>query len=81
MPRSGVYGLNAPYNADVDLSVRREFALHERIRLAVQADAFNVNNAVHFGAPGLNPDQASFGTLTSQTNQARKLQLNTRITF
>jgi hypothetical protein len=79
--RSGFYGLNAPYNADVDLSVRREFALRERVRLAVQADAFNVNNAVHFGAPGLNPDQASFGTLTSQTNQARKLQLNARITF
>jgi len=40
-----------------------------------------VNNAVHFGAPGLNPDQASFGTITSQANQPRKLQLNARITF
>ena len=34
-----------------------------------------------FAAPGLNPDQASFGTLTSQANQPRKLQLNARITF
>ena len=81
LPRTAVYGLVAPHNADVDLSVRREFTIREKVKLAVQADAFNVNNAVHFGAPGTNPDQASFGTLTSQANQPRKLQLNARITF
>ena len=81
MPRTGVYGLNAPYNSSIDLSLRREFAIREKIKLAIQADAFNVNNAVRFAAPGLNPDQASFGTLTSQANQPRKLQLNARITF
>ncbi|MGD0168064.1 MAG: TonB-dependent receptor [Gaiellaceae bacterium] len=81
VPRSGVYGLNAPYNAGVDVSVRREFAIRERLKLAFQADAFNVNNAVHFGAPGGNPDVAAFGTVTSQANQPRKLQLTARITF
>ena len=63
------------------MSLRREFAIHEKIKLAIQADAFNVNNAVRFGAPATNPDQASFGTLTSQANQPRKLQLNARVTF
>jgi hypothetical protein len=81
LPRTGVYGLNAPFNSSIDLSVRREIAIRERIRLAIQADAFNVNNTVRFGAPGLNPDQASFGTVTTQANQPRKLQLNARITF
>jgi Carboxypeptidase regulatory-like domain len=81
LPRSGVYGLNAPFNSSIDLSVRREFVLHEQIKLAIQADAFNVNNAVRFAAPGTNPDQASFGTVTSQQNQPRRLQLNARITF
>ena len=81
LPRTGVYGLNAPFNSSIDLSVRREFAIRESIKLAIQADAFNVNNTVRFGAPGLNPDQASFGTVTSQANQPRKLQLNARITF
>jgi hypothetical protein len=81
LPRSGVFGLNAPFNSSIDLSVRREFVLHEQIKLAVQADAFNVNNAVRFAAPGTNPDQASFGTVTSQQNQPRRLQLNARITF
>jgi hypothetical protein len=81
LPRTGVYGLNAPFISSIDISVRREFAIHENVKLAFQADAFNVINAVQFAAPGLNPDQASFGTLTSQANQPRKLQLNARITF
>jgi hypothetical protein len=81
LPRTGVYGLNAPFNSSIDLSVRREFAFTEKLKLAFQADAFNVNNAVRFNAPATNPDQASFGTLTSQANQPRRLQLNARITF
>jgi hypothetical protein len=81
LPRTGVYGLNAPFNSSIDVSVRREFAVRERVKLAIQADAFNVNNTVRFGAPGLNPDVAAFGTITSQVNQPRKLQLNARITF
>jgi outer membrane receptor protein involved in Fe transport len=81
LPRSGVYSLNAPYNSSIDVSVRREFTIHENIKFAIQCDAFNVNNAVRFAAPGLNPDQASFGTVTSQANQPRKLQFNARIIF
>ena len=37
--------------------MRREFSIRERVKLAMQADAFNINNAVHFGAPGTNIDQ------------------------
>jgi hypothetical protein len=80
-PRTGAFGLNAPFNSSIDVSVRREFTLHENVKFAIQCDAFNVNNAVRFAAPGLNPDQASFGTVTSQANQPRKLQFNARITF
>jgi hypothetical protein len=80
-PRTAAYGLFAPHNMDVDISLRRQFAIKERVKLAIQLDTFNINNAVHFGAPALNPDQASFGTLTTQANQPRKLQINARITF
>ena len=58
--RSAPFGLFAPHNADVDLSVRREFHIRELVRLALQADAFNLNNAVHFGTPGTNIDSATF---------------------
>jgi len=80
-PRSAPYGLTAPAIMDTDVSIRREFPIRESVKIAFQADAFNLFNQVCFGAPGMNPDQASFGTLTTQANQARKLQLNARITF
>jgi hypothetical protein len=81
IPRTGVYGLNAPFNSSIDMSVRREFVLREGLKLAFQADAFNINNTVRFGAPALNPDAASFGTITSQANKPRAFQLNARVTF
>lgn len=81
IPRSAPLGLFAPHNADLDLSVRREFPIREHVRLAFQADAFNVNNAVHFAAPGLGIDSATFGIYSSMANQPRKLQFSGRITF
>jgi hypothetical protein len=55
--------------------------VHERIKVSFQADAFNVNNAVHFGAPGTNIDSAAFGTVTTMANQPRKLQFSARVSF
>jgi len=81
IPRSAPFGLFAPHNADLDLSVRREFAIREHVRLAFQADAFNINNAVHFAAPGTGIDSASFGIYSSMANQPRKLQFSGRVTF
>lgn len=79
--RAAPFGLYAPYNADVDLSVRREFVVREKIHVALQCDAFNVNNGVHFAAPGTAIDSASFGIFTAMANQPRKLQFSGRVTF
>jgi hypothetical protein len=79
--RSAPFDLFAPHTADVDISVRREFQVWERVRLAFQADAFNINNAVHFAAPGTGIDSASFGIFSSMANQPRKLQFSARISF
>jgi hypothetical protein len=81
IPRSAPLNLFAPHNMDVDVSVRREFAFHEKVKLALQGDAFNVNNAVHFAAPGLNIDAANFGIFSAMSNQPRKLQISARLTF
>ena len=81
IPRAAPYGLFAPHNADVDITVRREFPIRERMRLALQADAFNVNNAVHFAAPGLGIDSATFGIFSAMANSPRKLQFSARIAF
>ena len=79
--RAAPLGLFAPHNADLDLSVRREFPIRERVRLSFQADAFNINNAVHFAAPGTGIDSASFGIFSSMANQPRKLQFSARLSF
>ena len=79
--RTAPFGLFAPHNADFDLSVRREFQPIERVRLSFQADAFNLNNAVHFAAPGTNIDSATFGIFSAMANQPRKLQFSVRVTF
>jgi hypothetical protein len=81
VPRTAAFGLFAPHNADVDVSLRREFQLRERARLSFQADAFNVNNAVHFAAPGTGIDSATFGIYSSMANQPRKLQFSARVSF
>ena len=81
IPRSAPLGLFAPHNADVDITVRREFVMREKVRLAFQADAFNVNNAVHFAAPGTGIDSATFGIFSSMANSPRKLQFSARLTF
>jgi hypothetical protein len=79
--RSAPLGLFAPHNADLDVSLRREFPIREQVKLSFQADAFNVNNSVHFAAPGLGIDSASFGIFSSMANQPRKLQFSARISF
>ena len=79
--RSAPLGLFAPHNADIDVSLRREFPIREQVKLSFQADAFNVNNAVHFAAPGLGIDSANFGIISSMSNQPRKLQFSARLSF
>ncbi len=79
--RTAPLGLRVPHNADFDLSIRREFRVTEGVRLAFQADAFNLNNAVHFAAPGTNIDSANFGIFSAMSNQPRKLQFSARVSF
>lgn len=79
--RSAPLGLFVPHIADLDVSVRREFPIREKVRLAFQADAFKVNNAVHFAAPGVGIDSANFGIFSAMSNQPRKLQFSTRLSF
>jgi hypothetical protein len=79
--RTAAYGLYAPHTTDLDLSVRREFPIHEALKFALQVDGFNVLNSVYFSAPNTTLDSSSFGTFSAQANQARKLQFSARVSF
>jgi hypothetical protein len=71
------------YNVwDVDLSIRRVFQIRESMRFTLQGDAFNLPNIVNFAGPTVGTFTASaFGTITSQANSPRKLQISARFDF
>lgn len=80
-PRVGAFGVLNPSTYNVDVNLRREFGIWERLKVAVQADAFNVFNLTNWSAPSTNINSSAFGKLTSQANSPRVLQLSARVTF
>jgi hypothetical protein len=80
-PRVGTYGINNPNNYGVDVNLRREFVLLEKLKLSLQGDAFNVFNLVTWAPPSTNISSSAFGKITAQGNQPRVLQIGARISF
>jgi hypothetical protein len=80
-PRTQPYGLHNPPYYDEDFSLSREFPAWERMKIRLQASAFNVFNRTELGSINTNITSASFGTIASQVNSARKLQFNAKFTF
>ena len=86
---SGVGNVEGPGTQSFDFSLRKRFALTERVRLQVQADFFNAFNRTNFRdmdtglatAPfGTSPSNLAFGTLTA-SGPARNIQLGMKLTF
>jgi len=80
-PRTAVFGLGEPGTFQADLSLRREVAIREPLKLIFQADAINVFNQVYFLPPPTNITSANFGKTAGQANRPRELQLSARVTF
>ncbi len=65
---------------DLDVSLKREFPIHERFRLVFVADSFDITNTPAFANPAANISSTGFGqVITSNAN--RSLRLSGRITF
>jgi len=85
--RTEPYGLVGPGGQNLDASLRRSFNIWkkwETVKLAVQLDVFNVANKVVFSAPNQSYQgvgTSSFGTISSQANSSRDMQLNAKITW
>lgn len=80
-PRTGAYGLALPSFWAQDISIKRNFPIHEKIALLIQLDAINAFNITMFGAPSLSLTSTNFGKITSQANGPRVVQLSARLTF
>lgn len=76
-PRNFLIG---PGSRNVDLSLFRTFALHNRMRLQLRVEAFNAFNFVNLGNPQGNITVATAGQILS-AGDARVMQLGVRMTF
>jgi hypothetical protein len=74
--------LHGPGFINFNMGLFKKFAITEKTGLQFRAQAFNVFNHPNLGTPGLNPTSlASFGKITSKTNDVRNLQLSMRLYF
>jgi hypothetical protein len=80
-PRTYAYGLRNPNTYTESLSVKREFPIRERMKLAFQADAFNPFNWVVFSGPTIAITSSAFGKITATSSTPRVVQFNARLMF
>ena len=82
--RTAPYNIYGPGNYNLDISLRRSFALHlgESSRLSLQADLYNVTNHTQFTVASAVFGNSSFGQVSgTQANTWRRAQLSGRIDF
>jgi hypothetical protein len=72
--------LRAPARWNLDVALSKNFRFRDRIGLQIRADAFNSTNYTALGAPISDVRNASFGRILT-VGEARRMQLNARLTF
>jgi hypothetical protein len=73
-----------PGTSNASLSLFKEFSLNkmrEGSHLEFRMEAFNALNHPQFGSPGLTWNTGSFGTITSQANLPRQVQMALKLYF
>jgi hypothetical protein len=73
--------LRADHTNNIDVTLTKTFRIRERARVQFRAESFNLCNKPLFAAPNLTANNASFGTIASQTNNPRYIQFGLRVTF
>jgi Carboxypeptidase regulatory-like domain len=76
--RNTVYG---PGMQTMDFAITRSFALVERVRLDMRAEAFNALNHSNWGTPNRYVNTPQFGSITESTTPGREFQLSARLSF
>jgi outer membrane receptor protein involved in Fe transport len=73
--------LRTPGVDNWDMSLFKDFPVHEQMTLNVRVEAFNLFNRVQFGTPDTGLNHSTFGWITTQANNPRILQLSGRFSF
>jgi hypothetical protein len=66
---------------NLDMSFTKEFKIRERAQLQIRVEMFNVANHQRFAFPDVGSGDGSFGTVTSTTNNYRRMQFGARFQF
>jgi hypothetical protein len=73
--------LRGPGYANWDMSLFKNVLIRERFNVQFRAQAFNSFNTPLFGGPNTAFGSSNFGTITSQANFPRYLQLGLHVTY
>ena len=74
-------GARTKPNLNEDFSLLKVTALGEHLKLQFRAEAFNIFNRTVFGFPATDLGGSDFGTVTTQANRPRSLQLGAKLIF
>jgi hypothetical protein len=77
---AGVGVIEGPGRHLWDLSLRKRFALTEKVRLQFQGDFFNAWNIVNLNNPNVDANSGDFGRINSAA-PPRQIQLGLKLTF
>ena len=65
-----------------DVSLFKQFQIHESASFEIRGEFFNIMNTPNFGGPGTTPGSSSYGFVTqTQANDPRLTQITARINF
>jgi len=78
---SGRNILRAPGFANIDFGLARDFLFHERLRLQVRAEAFNLFNHPNFGLPAMQVGSPGVAIIGSVVNPERQIQAAMKLYF
>ncbi len=73
--------VRSPWAFGVDLSLSKQFVVHEEMSLEFRIEARNAFNHPVFGAPDTSLDDGSFGTISYTSNTPREIQLAVKFNF
>ncbi|MEG9437431.1 TonB-dependent receptor [Edaphobacter sp. HDX4] len=73
--------LRSPSGFQDDLSLLKQFPIHENIALQFRLEAFNLLNKTQFGVPNTQFGSSTFGNITTQANSPRNIQAALKLLF
>lgn len=76
-----IAGLRGDAIDNWDTSLVKNFHLTERLGLQFRWEMYNAFNRVQFANPDVNPNDAAVGTISSQANTPRQMQMALKLNF